>query len=147
MSETTSIAGGVGIAAALAAVGLLGAPWYEATFASGTPGSPLAVTEVTAWEVLDGEDIAIAILTGAAALCLFAAVVASSPGYSLAGGVLAVPAAGLVLYRILDTPGSDVANREVDVLVAGWLTLAAVAVLLFVCLYVSRTIPGRGESP
>jgi hypothetical protein len=116
------VAAGLG---ALLAITALWMPWYAP--ASSEPGGATATLD--AWSAFGGTD---ALLAGAAALVLVAAVAAAGDRVdteAAARGIAAVGAAalGLVVLKLVDQPGPD---ALLDVRVGAWVAAAGGALML-----------------
>lgn len=145
------VPGAIAVLSALGVVALLGAPWYEATTQLAPTERPF-VAQAAGWKPLTISDIAIATLAAAAALLTFVGVAMRYRGFPLAGAALAAGAAGIVIYRLAEPPGtggySPPATMEVRPLWGAWLALACAVAIVICCVAVWVLLDrGGGRKP
>ncbi len=122
----TAIAEIVAVAAALALVALLGAAWYHVEF--NAPATTLASQDASGWTALHGADVAIAILASGAAILVL---VPQRPLVAELAVGFAVAALVLVVYHMIDKPGTTVVgySQDVGLRIGIWLSLLAAIAL------------------
>jgi hypothetical protein len=96
----------------------------------------LATSTSNAWNAFERTDIAVLVLAAVAALAIYA----EWPGVSLVAAMIAM---GLIVYRVVDTPG-DALGTTIEVEWGAWVALAAAVVMALAALVI---VTEEGSAP